>query len=124
MRKIKPHGAVLAWYKAYSPSAFVIPSLVLFELTMGAGITRRQDISKATQLDTWIEAISSEAQILTLDAAAARKAASFMDRQSSDLIVDAMIAAIASVNGLTVATRNTKDFEQFGVRLVNPFLHR
>ena len=27
------------------------------------------------------------------------------------------------VNGLTVATRNTRDFERFAVPLVNPFLH-
>jgi len=39
-------------------------------------------------------------------------------------MADAMIAAIARVNGLTVATRNTKDFAQFDVELINPFLHR
>jgi hypothetical protein len=35
---------------------------------------------------------------------------------------DAQIAAIASVNGATLATRNTADFEGCGVRLVNPWL--
>ena len=34
---------------------------------------------------------------------------------------DALIAATALVNGLTVVTRNTKDFEQIGVTLINPF---
>ncbi len=32
-----------------------------------------------------------------------------------------MIAAIAKVNGLTVATRNVADFAGFGIELVNPF---
>jgi len=32
-----------------------------------------------------------------------------------------MIAAIALVHGLTVVTRNDKDFDCFGVELFNPF---
>ena len=43
------------------------------------------------------------------------------EQQPTLLLLDAMIAAIAKVNGLTVATRNTRDFERFEVPLVNPF---
>jgi predicted nucleic acid-binding protein len=32
-----------------------------------------------------------------------------------------MIAATAIVHNLTIATRNLRDFEQFGVPLFNPF---
>ena len=35
--------------------------------------------------------------------------------------LDAQIAAIAHVHGATLATRNTADFEDCGVRLVNPW---
>ena len=34
---------------------------------------------------------------------------------------DGLIAATALVNGLTVVTRNVKDFKPFGVALINPF---
>ncbi len=34
---------------------------------------------------------------------------------------DAMIAAVAKVHGLTVATRNLRGFKAFGVPLVDPF---
>ncbi len=44
-----------------------------------------------------------------------------MTKQPDHLMADAMIAAIARVNGLTMATRNTRDFARFGVPLVNPF---
>jgi toxin FitB len=37
------------------------------------------------------------------------------------LIEDAMIAATARVHGLTMATRNTKDFVNLGVEALNPF---
>lgn len=33
-----------------------------------------------------------------------------------------MIAATALEHGLTVVTRNTKDFEDLGVALINPWL--
>ncbi|CAN7181623.1 type II toxin-antitoxin system VapC family toxin [Rhizobium sp. LjRoot30] len=36
-------------------------------------------------------------------------------------VQDAMIAAICLVNGATLATRNTKDFQGLDLRLVNPF---
>ena len=35
--------------------------------------------------------------------------------------MDAMIAAIALTHDMTLATRNIRDFEGLGVRLVNPF---
>jgi hypothetical protein len=35
--------------------------------------------------------------------------------------VDSFISATALVHGLTVATRNSSDFEKAGVKIVNPF---
>jgi len=37
---------------------------------------------------------------------------------------DAFLAATARVHGLTIVTRNTKDFSLFDVPILNPFLHR
>lgn len=36
-------------------------------------------------------------------------------------LADALIAGTALVHGLTIATRNIKDFEGLGLNLVNPF---
>lgn len=36
-------------------------------------------------------------------------------------LADALIAGTALVHGLTIATRNSKDFENLGVELINPF---
>jgi toxin FitB len=44
-----------------------------------------------------------------------------MHRQQDHLIEDAMIAATAVVHNLIVATRNVRDYAQFGVKTFNPF---
>lgn len=36
-------------------------------------------------------------------------------------VKDSLIAATALAHGLTIATRNTRDFAKTGVRIVNPF---
>jgi predicted nucleic acid-binding protein len=48
--------------------------------------------------------------------------ARLMHRQSDQLIEDAMMAATADVHDLIVVTRSVCDFEQLGLRTLNPFL--
>ena len=56
-----------------------------------------------------------------MDAVAFREWARLKHRKSDTLIEDAMIAATARVHRLTVATRNVRDFREFGVELFDPF---
>jgi toxin FitB len=44
-----------------------------------------------------------------------------MHRRRDDPIPDAVIAAIAVIHGLTVATRNVRGFRELGVAALNPF---
>ena len=39
----------------------------------------------------------------------------------NDDVFDAMLIAVAATEDLTVVTRNVKDFEERGVRYLNPF---
>ncbi len=121
-RKPRPHGAVLSWYAAHDSSAYVIPSVVFFELQQGAEITRRQDAVKGKQLEEWIDSVEQAALILPFDSLIARETARLLRHKSPALFVDAAIAATALIYGLTVATRNTRDFNHFGVNQVDPFL--
>ena len=41
--------------------------------------------------------------------------------RSDQLNEDEMIAATAQMHGLTVVTRNVRDFDLFGVKTLNPF---
>jgi toxin FitB len=47
--------------------------------------------------------------------------ARLVHRKPDRLVEDAMIAATATVDGLTVVTRNVRDFDRLGVAAFNPF---
>jgi len=57
-----------------------------------------------------------------MDTLAFRIWSKLMAKESSTVNEDAMIAAIAISNNLTVVTKNVKDFQRFEVRLINPFI--
>ncbi len=124
LRKIRPHGALLAWYGAQGDDAFFVPSVALYEMQAGVEITRRSDAIKAKELEEWIDRVIASSVVLDLDAPSARLAAKLLQGKPPELLQDALIAAIAATNRLTVATRNLKDFEQFGVSVINPFADR
>lgn len=121
LRKARPHGALLAWYARHAAQGLFLPSVALFELQAGVELTREHDLAKAVEIESWIDRIVASTDILPWDAASARLTAQWMHTRPPQLLEDAMIAAIAVTNRLTVATRNTRDFKQFEVSTVNPF---
>lgn len=121
LRKIKPHGAVSAWFDSVSASQIQIPAVVIGELQAGVEKTRQQDPRKATEIDGWIDRILSTFVVLAMEGVIFREWARLMHGKSDDLSADAMIAATARVHGMVVVTRNIKDFSGFGVQVFNPF---
>lgn len=122
LRRIKPHGAVLAWLSGVDDADLHISAVSLGEIQQGIEMTRERDPAKASEIEAWLKQVAGTYNILDMDARAFRSFARLMHRKPDHLIEDAMIAATALVHGLTVVTRNIKDFEQFGVRTLNPFL--
>ncbi|MBA3623114.1 MAG: type II toxin-antitoxin system VapC family toxin [Methylibium sp.] len=121
VRKRKPHGAVLAWLEAAPESALHVSAVTLGEIQAGIEITREQDRAKAAEIETWLEQLAQSLQVLPADAAVFRRWAKLMHGRPDHHLEDALIAATALVHGLTVVTRNTRDFKPFGVALVDPF---
>ena len=124
LRKKRPHAAVLQWYATYPERFYALPAISVFEIQVGAEVTRKQDHAKAEEIEAWLSGLMEDTTLLSLDARAAREAAKLLRNRPSTLMTDAMIAAIAKVNGLTVATRNIRDFTLFDVPVVNPFAFR
>ena len=121
LRKPRPHGAVLAWLKAVDDAQLFVSTVTLGEIQAGMELTREQDAPKAQAIEAWLEQVASAYNVLPMDAAAFRHWARLMHRKSDTLYEDAMIAATARANGLTVVTRNVADFKALGLEVIDPF---
>jgi predicted nucleic acid-binding protein len=121
LRKKRPHGAVLAWFRALTDEQVHLSAVTVGEIQSGIELTREHDPAKAQEIQVWLNTICESYNILALDAAAFQVWAKLKHRKSDTLTEDAMIAAVAKVNGLVVATRNVADFVALGVQVMNPF---
>ncbi len=121
LRRARPHPAVVAWLRAVPAEHLYLSAVTIGGIQAGIEIKRGQDPARAEALEGWLGQVLSTYSILAVDAEAFREWARLMHRQPSRLIQDALIAAVASVNRLTVATRNVRDFTQLGVATVDPF---
>ncbi|HEY0229087.1 MAG TPA: type II toxin-antitoxin system VapC family toxin, partial [Mycobacterium sp.] len=100
-----------------------LSAITLLELELGVLRMERRDAAQGARLRTWLDhhVLPSFAdRILAIDAAVAlRCAALHVPDPRSDR--DALIAATALVQGMTVVTRNVADFAPTGVRVVDPW---
>ena len=123
-RKPKPNGAAVAWLQSLELGQGFFSAVTFGEIQKGVELTRRQDPVKANDIEAWAAQLERTSKVLSMDAACFREYARLMHRRSHTLGEDAMIAATARVYGLTVATRNERDFAHFDVAVLNPFRHR
>jgi toxin FitB len=121
LRRVRPHGAVVAWLRTIPDADLHLSAVTIGELQAGVEITREQDRDKALAIETWIDQVADTYNVLPMDAQTFRRWARLLHRRSNALFEDAMIAATAKTHNLTLVTRNVRDFEPFGIATLNPF---
>lgn len=121
VRKLRPHGAVLAWISALREEQLFLSAVTMGELQAGVERMRRQGAQKANEIEAWLDQVAGSFQVLSMDTACFRAWARLMEGKPDQIPEDGMIAATALVHGLAVATRNERDFASFGVPVCNPF---
>jgi predicted nucleic acid-binding protein len=126
--KPKPSGIVLEWLVTQSQEFFIT---VITQAELLFGVESLPAGRRKAGLSAEVEKVFVEdfaGRILSFDQPSARMY-SIIVRQRKAVgrpiaILDAMIAAIARSRNAAVATRNTRDFEGCGVRLINPWTER
>ena len=121
LRKLRPHGAVLAWIKQLQPEQIYLSAVTIGELQTGVELTRHQDPAKAAEIELWVDQLAESNQVLPMDASCFREWARLMEGKAEHLIEDVMIATTARIHQLTIATRNERDFRPLGVQVLDPF---
>ncbi|MGV1833755.1 type II toxin-antitoxin system VapC family toxin [Rhizobium rhizogenes] len=121
LRRVKPHGAVLAWINSVRSEDLSISAIAIGEIQRGIEFARETDPQKAKELTRWLDDLQVGIRVIPLDADCMIRWAQFMHRKSPALIADAMIAATASVHSLTIVTRDVVDFSAFPAVVINPF---
>ncbi|MGN1038601.1 MAG: type II toxin-antitoxin system VapC family toxin, partial [Mailhella sp.] len=114
---------VLAWAEGISSHEMFLSVISIMELRMGILSLARRDTRQADILSHWLDNSVIPAfagRILPVDLPVANQCAILhVPDPRSDR--DALITATALTHGMTVATRNLKDFRATGVPLVNPW---
>ena len=120
--KTAPNTRVLRWLRKHESDLAVDP-IIVGELRFGMLLLPKG--RRRAQLERWFEQGIERLECLVWDAdTGMRWAALLASLRASGRampIKDSLIAATALTHGLTVATRNQRDFAKAGVKLVNPF---
>jgi predicted nucleic acid-binding protein len=121
LRKIKPHGAVVAWMETLRVDQIFLSAVTMGELQDGVELTRRQDPARAREIESFLTSVEMSFAFVPMDSACFREWSRLMAGKPNALREDAMIAATAKVHGLTLATRDEKDFKHLRIEIFNPF---
>jgi predicted nucleic acid-binding protein len=122
-RPERENDAFRAWAENSRGNDSFLSAVSILEVEIGAARMSRRDPAQALVFRRWIDnqvLPQFGSKILPIDTDVARRCAPLHvpDPRPER---DAFIAATALVHGLTVVTRNVRDFEPMGVPTLNPW---
>ncbi len=113
---------VMRWFSSVSVDELYTSVLVLAEIRGGVIALQRRDPEQAKRLERRMLQFESlfVGRILPITRSVAFAWAE-MNVPNRLPVIDGLLAATAKVHDLTLVTRNTKDVERSGAKLLNPF---
>ena len=122
-RQGKADANVVAWSQSVDASELFVSAITIMELELGVLAIERKDAAQGALLRAWLEQhVLPEFvdRTLPVDTAVAQRCARLhVPNKRGER--DALIAATALVHGMTLATRDIRDFQPTGVDLLNPW---
>lgn len=123
LRRLKRAGqGLVTWSEAVTVDGLYLSAVTIMEIELGILRAVRKDLAKARILRAWLEDSvlpNFAGRILPFDLPVALRCAQ-LQAIATRPERDAMIAATALVHGLTVVTRNVRDFAPMQVPLLDP----
>jgi len=115
-----PDG-IRTWFAAAAEEDLFTSVLVLGEVRRGIESIRRRDLPSALALEQWLARLETSfaERVLPIDAKVA-DCWGRLDVPDPIPTVDGLLAATALVHDMVLVTRNAKDVERTGVRLLDP----
>ena len=128
-RGLRADPGVVAWAAQVDGSALFLSVITIGEITKGIGLAEARGRDMGRQRNFLERDVRGRfgRRILSLDADAAVVWGTLMQRLGGNrdderrLAVDGQIAAIATVAELEICSRNRRDFERFGISVLDPF---
>lgn len=123
LRRKAPDPRVVAWLQERPRQSLFLSVLTLGEIRKG--LERVPEPARKQALLDWLEVELPNyfvGRVLAIDAATADRWGRLMAQAARPLpAIDALLAATALHNDLTLVTRNVRDFAGLDVPLVNPW---
>jgi predicted nucleic acid-binding protein len=123
LRRKTPNPAVSAWFAARPATSLYLSVLTLGELRKG--IDGVKDPARRLALCDWLQTDMSMffmGRVLSIDEHVADRWGQLVAAAGRPLpAIDSLLAATALVHGLSMVTRNAKDFEGLGLEVINPW---
>lgn len=122
LQKPRPHARVVEWFGTVSGPDLYISVLVVGEIEQGIVRLRRRDPAQAARYAAWLGRLRRDfaRRILAVTEEVALEWGRLNAKDPLPAI-DGLMAATARVHGLTLVTRNARDFGRMGVAYVDPF---
>lgn len=116
------NSRVAAWYASIDDADLYLSVLVLGEIRKSIELARRRDPENAGRLEAWLTEVVAAfgARILVVDQAVSDEWGR-MNAIRPLPVIDSLLAATVKVHGVTLVTRNDRDVQGVGARVLNPF---